>query len=714
MRKIKKAFPFLLIAIGLAAMAYGCTAEAPAPVEVTREVEVEVTRIVTEEVIVEVTPEPGPEVPYEALWASSGHADASADAFRHWDEDDPKVVPTSCARCHTPGGYQDYLGADGSEPLVVDVDHQPADMGITCVTCHNEVTLTLNSVTMPSGAVLTGLGDESRCMVCHQGRESTVSVNAFIEEAGVGDDEVSEDLGFRNIHYYAAAATKYGTAAMGGYEYEGKDYDGFFAHVDGFTTCIGCHDPHTLQLKVEECQACHVDVESVEDFKDVRMPGSIVDYDGDGDLTEGVYYEIEGMREVLFAALQDYAANVAGAGVVYDSGAYPYFFIDTDGDGAVTEGEANFGNRYASWTPRLLRAAYNYQVSLKDPGAFAHGGKYIIELLYDSIEDLNPELVAGLSRVDHGHFAGSERPFRYWDEDGFVPGRCSRCHSADGLPLFLTQGGVTINQPTANGFQCATCHNDLSTWTRYAATSVTFPSGATISLEEGDDAGLCMTCHQGRASGIDIAGATAGMGDNEVGNLRFVNIHYFAAGATRYGADVNGMYQYDGQEYLGYFEHVPAADSCVECHNTHTQQVQLDRCANCHEGIDSTEALMTIRVSEVDYDGDGDVAEGMYGELATMTEALYDALVAYAAATAGVDPIVYDSHAYPYFFVDAGDGVAGDRYGTWTPALLKAAYNYQYAQKDPGAFAHNGKYVLQVLYDTIQSLGGDVSAMTRP
>jgi hypothetical protein len=31
-------------------------------------------------------------------------------------------------------------------------------------------------------------------------------------------------------------------------------------------------------------------------------------------------------------------------------------------------------------------------VSQKDPGRYAHGGKYIIQLLYDSIEDLNSEI----------------------------------------------------------------------------------------------------------------------------------------------------------------------------------------------------------------------------------------------------------------------------------------------------------------------------------
>ena len=81
MRKITKAIPFFLVLIGIALMAIGCTAEAPEPVEVVKEVEVEVTRIVTEEVIVEVTPEPGPEVPYYDLWVTSGHADAAAEAL---------------------------------------------------------------------------------------------------------------------------------------------------------------------------------------------------------------------------------------------------------------------------------------------------------------------------------------------------------------------------------------------------------------------------------------------------------------------------------------------------------------------------------------------------------------------------------------------------------------------------------------------------------
>ncbi|MCZ7666219.1 MAG: hypothetical protein M5U34_02735 [Chloroflexi bacterium] len=91
-----------------------------------------------------------------------------------------------------------------------------------------------------------------------------------------------------------------------------------------------------------------------------------------------------------------------------------------------------------------------------------------------------------------------------------------------------------------------------------------------------------------------------------------------------------------------------------------------------------------------------------------MADVLYAAMQAYTVDN-GLDQIVYDAHAYPYFFNDTdGDGEPNEGYSTWTPALLRAAYNYQYVQKDPGAFAHNGAYVMQFLFDSINSIGGDI------
>jgi hypothetical protein len=86
------------------------------------------------------------------------------------------------------------------------------------------------------------------------------------------------------------------------------------------------------------------------------------------------------------------------------------------------------------------------------------------------------------------------------------------------------------------------------------------------------------------------------------------------------------------------------------------------------------------------------------------------------------DAIVYNPHGFPYFFIDTNENrVAdpdetnmGNRYATWTPRLLRAAYNYQWVSKDPGAYAHNPMYTMQILYDSLQDIGADVSGMARP
>jgi hypothetical protein len=667
-----------------------------------------------------------PTIPFLEQWQSSAHAAFDTEAFRHWDGDDPAEVPASCAKCHSSAGYQDFLGVDGSEAGVVN-SPAPVNTVVDCVACHNSVTAVKDSVVMPSGIELTGLGGEARCMECHQGRESKVSVDAAIANAAVDDDAVSEDLGFRNIHYYAAAATKYGTLAQGGYEYEGNTYDADFQHVEGYETCVGCHSPHTLEVKIEACAECHAGVETVEDLRDVRMAGSEVDYDGDGDVDEGIYYEIAGLQEALFQSLQTYAADVAGAPIAYDSHNYPYFVGDLNGNGEVDEDEVGGGNAYRSWTPRLLRAAYNYQVSVKDPGQYAHGGKYIIQLLHDSIADLNEALAAPVDmtaarRIDAGHFAGSEEAFRHWDAEGVVPGSCAKCHTGTGLPMFLAEG-VTISQQPTDGLQCATCHNDLQEFTLHEVASVTFPSGAVI--DSGDpESNLCLNCHQGRESTVSVNRLIGDTPDDETSeSLRFLNVHYFAAGATRFGTEAKGAYEYAGKEYAGFFNHSRMANQCNDCHGTHSLEVDYVLCADCHDDIEinSAEDLANIRYYFDDWDGDGDADEGLAGEVDTLIETLYAVMQAYATSQAGVG-IVYDSHAYPYFFNDTnGNGVADPEelqrtngFNSWTPRLLRGAYNYQYASKDPGAYAHNGPYIIQTLQDSIEDLGGDVSGMIRP
>ncbi len=46
--------------------------------------------------------------------------------------------------------------------------------------------------------------------------------------------------------------------------------------------------------------------------------------------------------------------------------------------------------------------------------------------------------------------------------------------------------------------------------------------------------------------------------------------------------------------------------------------------------------------------------------------------------------------------------------------LNRAYYNYIYVVKDPGAFAHNDKYAIQILYDSLEDLGADMTGIVRP
>jgi hypothetical protein len=323
---------------------------------------------------------------------------------------------------------------------------------------------------------------------------------------------------------------------------------------------------------VDECAVCHQGVASLEDVQMIRFVGSLNDYDGDGDVEEPIKDEITGLQELLYQSMQAYAAEVGGTPIVYDALSYPYFFDDA-------------GEGYGTWTGRLVQAAYNYQVSLKDPGAYAHGGKYIIQLLYDSIADLNDQIaipidMSVLHREDPGHFAASGEPWRHWDEDGEVEASCSKCHSAEGLPTFIETGGDTYPQPLASGLNCATCHDDLTTFTRYVSEEVEFPNGAVVTLDN-LDANLCLNCHQGRQSGpgIEVVIVSSGAGDDEVSDsLSFSNPHYFAAGVTLFGTEAQGAYEYDGQTYNGRFMHVQGYQACIECHDTHELKVEVEAC----------------------------------------------------------------------------------------------------------------------------------------
>ncbi len=127
-------------------------------------------------------------------------------------------------------------------------------------------------------------------------------------------------------------------------------------------------------------------IPGVTDPTTIRSPLDTTDWDGDGNVTESMNDEIQHMNALLFTALQTYATEIAGTPIAYTPDENPYYFIDTNANGVVDPDEIARANQYASWTPKLLIAAYNYQYVVKDPGAFAHNGKYVVQGLYDTLK----------------------------------------------------------------------------------------------------------------------------------------------------------------------------------------------------------------------------------------------------------------------------------------------------------------------------------------
>lgn len=322
-------------------------------------------------------------------WWGSGHADVESISFTNWNDDDPPQVPPNCAKCHSGNGFIDYIGQDGSLEFSVD---RPAavESVVACVVCHSDKGNSLSLVKFPSGAEINFGQGNARCGTCHSGLSAGSRVDA--SASGYGDDELVTDASFITPHYSFSAATWLGNEAHGGYEYTGKTYTSRFEHANGVQTCIQCHDQHSLRINkspsnedADLCAACHPNVTGFKDYRNIYIEG--VDYDADSTV-EGVYHEIVGLQNVLLQSMQQYTVAKLGVGIGW-ADKFPYLFIDNNQDGSLSEDEAVSGNGYKAFTPRLMRAAFNYQFSLKEPAGYVHNGNYVIQLLQDSIMDIS-------------------------------------------------------------------------------------------------------------------------------------------------------------------------------------------------------------------------------------------------------------------------------------------------------------------------------------
>ncbi len=327
----------------------------------------------------------------------------------------------------------------------------------------------------------------------------------------------------------------------------------------------------------------------------------------------------------------------------------------------------------------------------------------------------NDQAISDWFRSSHAN-AASEA-FSHWDDDGEIRAACATCHSGEGFRDFHgldgTEAGV-VNGPINVGgvVDCGTCHNaglaDIK--------EITFPSGL-VHPVTGVEAS-CLTCHQGRTAGINVEKAIADLSlDEPNAELRFINPHYATAAATWLGGYGRAGYHYAGQSYSGRFFHARPVASCNSCHEPHTLEVEFEPCLTCHQA----DRPQDIRIARQSYDGSGNTSVGIRSDIAANAATLLDMIGTYSRDVAGV-PVIYDGNRYPYFFADAnGDGVIDTEdgkpvvYASWTPRSLRTAFNWKLVTADPGNYAHNPAYSLELLYDSIadlsQALGIDMEEL---
>lgn len=318
-----------------------------------------------------------------ADYAKSAHGDVNGEGWIHYKWKNPDRA--SCQRCHTTTGL--IANLNGTTATFFGGNNQVLDCG-GCHTNYNFSTANLRSVgavTNPGFTNVTSIhfpdaGESNICLKCHVGREAGESIKqskAFKNFTGT--------TSFINSHYLTAGGVVY---AKTGYEFAGRDYTDFGAHknADSVTT-----------VGEGACVACHMNTSTSHKFlpvtKDTNgvvtavVSNACAFCHGVGSPTPAF---LEGEKAGLAAATEALKAGLATQSIFF-ANTNPYFFKT-----ATSTARSNAVTKWAKFSPadnntgrNTMGAAFNLNMVLHDPGAYAHNKVYVQRLIYDSIDWIN-------------------------------------------------------------------------------------------------------------------------------------------------------------------------------------------------------------------------------------------------------------------------------------------------------------------------------------
>ncbi|QWV92449.1 cytochrome c3 family protein [Geomonas oryzisoli] len=432
-------------------------------------------------------------------WAASGHGIGPAwknSPYFNWKTAgtagakaaQSASVTTDCQRCHSTAGFLKFALYTSIDPVQAGAERYSEPL--TCNACHPSGDFAAPRAISPrtgyynySGpatgrvqvsASYPDAGRSNICLGCHVGRQAGATVQALSRATAQKSYSSAfwRDLRFVDAHYLSAGGQLYGAT---GYHYPGLSYDNAGVNHTaigdtGAGPCVACHLPsssHTLSVAAGGftlCNGCHID----------------------GGLVSAGF--LQQRRDQFAGSLKALAAALTAKGLppLTDAGgkpAYPYF--------AAT----NWGGRDDG--PGNLGAAFNYNLLVHDPGAFAHNPAYVKRLVRDSIDfltfgsidrgrDLTPTIEALLPGS-----ADRDNATAFLSLAGSGASACQVCHRGATDPLtggnIVADYGASKHALSAGGAACVSCHAP-------SATTI-HPNAAPMLKATSDINPKCLNCH---------------------------------------------------------------------------------------------------------------------------------------------------------------------------------------------------------------------------
>ncbi len=332
------------------------------------------------------------------------------------------------------------------------------------------------------------------------------------------------------------------------------------------------------------------------------------------------------------------------------------------------------------------------------------------------------------------------------DHDDFRRPSCTRCHSAPGFAEEAPGYSATTDYiakktyPSGGSFiTCNACHDGEGYPTlankrlRFTGSIGIFgqvvQSPSTLKLlntiPDAGNSAVCVYCHEGRGGSETLI-----KWDNANAQRRFRNRHDAVAVATAYPGNGELTYEFAGKAYTRNFAHEMAG--CVGCHMApagnpaaseevggHTFMVaegntqNLSACTICHPGATDMRTIISATAHNGDWDSNA--------------ATIYPAdEFAFLYTTLKREIYVFPNGTLDGAWVLEGEGGRLGVTDNWVlgvnpagdDAIRIAAFNFQTLRMDPGGWAHNIRYSIQIMRDTINGLrfasGRPAYGGTRP